>query len=97
MAVKAKKLRIRLTGALQRIAQHRRLRVIGEIVVLFVGELSRDRGLDPVLVQHPLESGRGLSALGRVRLIDDDGKALPRRVDLHAGALLLKGRERSAR
>ena len=39
-------------------------------------------------------SGCGLAALGRVRLAHNDREALPRRVDGHAGALLLKGRER---
>ena len=38
---------------------------------------------NPFLVQHAPEGRRSLSALGRVRLIDDDGEALARRVDRH--------------
>ena len=71
-----KETEIRLPGALQRIAQNRRLRVLGEIIVLFVGELGGNGCFDPGLVQHAPESGRSLSALGRVRLIHDDGEPL---------------------
>ena len=79
----SKEAEVRLPGALQRVAQHRCLRVVGKVVVLLFGELRGNRRLDAFLVQHALESGRGLAALGRMRLIDDDGEALVRRVDLH--------------
>ena len=85
---------VRLPRPFQRVAQHGRLGLVGQVVVLFVGELGGDGGFDPFTVQHALERRRGLAALGRVRLVDDDGEAFSRGVDLHGGALFLKGRER---